>query len=396
MNWSPQQGRALAAVGEWLRTKSKAFFFLAGYAGTGKTTLARYLAGGQRTLYCAYTGKAASVMRARGCAEATTIHSLIYLPKEKSRARLRELEEALAALPPVDELNRPPESVRHRRFLLEAEVADERRKLKGPSFKLNPDSPARKADLLVIDECSMLDERIALDLLSFEVPILVLGDPAQLPPVRGAGYFTSREPDFLLSEIHRQALDNPIIQLATHVREGRQLEVGHYGDSEVLAVANFDRASVGPDEQVIVGRNATRHRANADRRARLGRVDWRPVAGDRVVCHRNNHDLGILNGVVFEVDASAAVDDLTIELSLREGPIVTCHASPFRGEELPHWADREVEHFEHGYALTCHKAQGSEFDKVVVIDESRAFGADARRWRYTAVTRAARRVRVVI
>src|SRR5262249_60485852 len=164
--WTQQQAAALKAVAQWHRTGAKQVFRLYGYAGTGKTTLATHFAAGigGTVAFAAFTGKAAHVMRNKGCSNATTIHGLIY--------RL--------------------------------EKADEKGK---PIFILNPDSHARRTRLIVIDEASMVNATIGRDLLGFRVPIVVIGDPAQLPPVEGAGFFTTGEPDFMLTEIHRQARD---------------------------------------------------------------------------------------------------------------------------------------------------------------------------------------------
>ena len=176
-------------------------FRLFGYAGTGKTTLARHVAEGVdgKVLYAAFTGKAAQVMRNKGCAGASTIHSLIYKALES-----------------------------------EAEQ---------PSFELWADAPAAKAKLIVIDECSMVDADLGRDLMSFGVPLLVLGDPAQLPPVSGGGFFTNAAPDVMLSEVHRQAQDDPIVRLSMQVRAGRGLEPGQYGVSAVVRRAILIRSS---------------------------------------------------------------------------------------------------------------------------------------------------------
>src|SRR5919107_1831700 len=104
-----------------------------------------------------------------------------------------------------------------------------------PTFELWDDAPASKAALIVIDECSMVDAELGRDLMSFGVPVLVLGDPAQLPPVQGGGFFTEAEPDAMLTEVHRQARDNPIIRLSMAVREGERLALGQYGESRVIA-----------------------------------------------------------------------------------------------------------------------------------------------------------------
>src|ERR1700758_170461 len=182
--FTPQQDAALTAVASWLKAKpgrrdTPQIFRLFGYAGTGKTTLARHVAQGVdgKVLYAAFTGKAAQVMRNKGCAGASTIHSLIYKALES-----------------------------------EAEQ---------PSFELWSDAPAAKAKLIVIDECSMVDAELGRDLMSFGVPLLVLGDPAQLPPVSGGGFFTNAAPDVMLSEVHRQAQDDPIVRLSMQVRAGR-------------------------------------------------------------------------------------------------------------------------------------------------------------------------------
>ena len=173
-------------------------FRLFGYAGTGKTTLARHIADGVEgeVKYAAFTGKAALVMRNKGCDDASTIHSLIY------RAR---------------------------------ETRDEQ-----PTFELWDDAPASKAKLIVIDECSMVDAELGRDLMSFGCPLLVLGDPAQLPPIQGGGFFTDSEPDAMLTEVHRQAQDDPIVRLSMDVREGRELEVGRYGETEVVSRSELD------------------------------------------------------------------------------------------------------------------------------------------------------------
>src|SRR5688500_3222997 len=182
MNLSPQQDAALLAVSRWMKSCRPPLFRLFGYAGTGKTTLARRIAEGVDgdVLFAAFTGKAAQVMRNKGCANARTIHSLIYRPRgEKPEKETGELQ---------------------------------------PAFALNRASPVGKAKLIIVDECSMVDEALGRDLLSFGTPVLVLGDPGQLPPVKsgdgGGGYFTEHEPDVMLTEIHRQARDNPIVALA--------------------------------------------------------------------------------------------------------------------------------------------------------------------------------------
>ena len=146
VQWSPEQERALAAVAAWLKARDRPVFRLFGYAGTGKTTLARHVADSVKgdAVFAAFTGKAAHVMRNKGCRDAGTIHSLIYRPQGE-----------------------------------EEEV---------PTFVLNEDSAAGKAALIVIDECSMVDEEVGRDLLSFGVPSWCSAIPPSCRPSPAAGF----------------------------------------------------------------------------------------------------------------------------------------------------------------------------------------------------------------
>jgi exodeoxyribonuclease V len=388
MEWSPQQDRALKAVAAWLSDPhAYQVFRLFGYAGTGKTTLAQHLAKdvAGRVLFGAYTGKAAHVLQQKGC-PAQTIHSMIYVPRGKSAERLHKLEQQLLRLDPED-----PEHAQ-----LVRAIHEERDNLKKPAFQLNVDSPVRAADLVVIDECSMVDERMGEDLLHFGCKVLVLGDPAQLPPVRGGGYFTNHDPDILLTEIHRQASDNPIIKLATAVRCGENLTLGEYGESRIVSELDPDDA-LGAD-QIIVGMNRTRRAANTRIRQLRGYAGVTPEVGERLVCLRNNHELGLLNGSIWYTEQVYSADDPVVMTIRPEDETwtqeVLAHRAHFAGEEMDHWTRLEAEEFDYGYALTCHKAQGSQWDNVMIIDESGVFKQNARRWLYTALTRAAERVTI--
>ena len=152
----------------------------------------------------------------------------------------------------------------------------------------------------------MVDEELGRDLLSFGKPVLVLGDPAQLPPVKGGGFFTEAEPDVMLTEVHRQARDNPIIRLSMAVREGGRLPLGRHGESKVVRRTDIDAAEVTRADQVLVGLNRTRRLYNARIRELLGFRDPMPAAGEKLVCLRNDKTQGLLNGGTWTVKASAA------------------------------------------------------------------------------------------
>ena len=273
--WSREQADAIDQVGRWLKQGEPQVFRLFGYAGVGKTTLARHIAEGARgeTAFAAFTGKAALVMRSKGCAGATTIHALIYRASEGAEG--------------------------------------------APTFTLNADGPASKAGLIVIDECSMVDAELARDLLSFGKPILVLGDPFQLPPVKGAGFFTDGAPDVMLTQIHRQAQDNPIIRLSEAVRSGGELRVGDYGETRVIPRSAIDPAQVLGADQVLVGVNRTRRAYNQRMRDLKGFREPLPVAGDRLVCLRNDRTKGLINGGLWRVETLGGVKKDFVKMTLR-------------------------------------------------------------------------------
>jgi len=403
--WSPGQEAAIDLVSHWMAGRARddgwvpgtsQVFRLFGYAGTGKTTLVRELVTSERKtwLYAAYTGKAALIMRQKGCTGAQTIHSLIYRP--------------------------------------DGDAVEDDNGWAMPRFKLWDESPMLLDDVagVVIDECSMVDEEVGRDLLSFGKKILVGGDPEQLPPIFGGGFFTSGAPDALLTEVHRQARESGILDLATHVREGRQLveragwkhhtvtegEAGSEidcevmqrpgsGDPKLMAVLWGKMTAAG---QVICGTNRTRHQLNDRLRRMMGQSSPVPVSGDRVICLRNERRKGLLNGSQWLVRrAFASQDQRTVSMVIDSddgsaaGVEVKSWAHHFRGEERQLDSMGPVrmayQEFDFAYAITCHKAQGSQWDDVVLYDESGVFDDDtARRWLYTGITRAARRLTVVL
>jgi len=360
--WSREQAEAIDKVGRWLKAGEPQVFRLFGYAGVGKTTLARHVAEAARgeTAFAAFTGKAAMVMRANGCAGATTIHALIYRASEGAEG--------------------------------------------APTFTLNEGGFASRASLVVIDECSMVDAEVARDLLSFGKPILVLGDPFQLPPVKGGGYFTEATPDVMLTQIHRQAEENPIIRLSQIIRSGGELAEGQYGETRVVRRGAIDAIQVLAADQVLVGVNRTRRAYNQRMRALNGFTELLPVAGDRLVCLRNDRTKGLINGGLWRVEALGGMQKDFVKMTVRsedEGSTKSVKVAVlkhfFEGTEgaLAYMLRRESDEFDYGYALTVHKAQGSQWDHVMLFDESFAFREHRARWLYTGLTRAAKRLTVV-
>lgn len=389
MDFSHQQRAALKSIDRWIEGGKNQVFKMFGYAGTGKTTLAKHMAENVRNgvLYAAFTGKASYVLRSKGCTNASTIHSLIYLPKEKSSERLKlmveELEKLTEGHPYIPELSN--------------KIADEKINLSRPSFSLNLESKLRDVGLLIIDEVSMVDENMARDLLSFGTKILVLGDPAQLPPVFGTGYFIQDQPDVMLTDIHRQARDNPIIHLADQIRNQRMPPPGQYGDS--LVTDKIDAAMVQDADQLLVGKNVTRKSSNKRYRQLLNMKGELPLAGDKIVCLRNENEAGLINGAIWHVSEVESSDEDAVYMTVvsEDDQVldVVAHTGHFLDKEIPLWERKERSEFDYAYALTVHKAQGSQWDRVCLLDESHIFRKDRWKWLYTGITRAAETVTMV-
>jgi exodeoxyribonuclease V len=370
MKWTDRQKDAIKAVDKWYheyttsRKPTKQICRVFGYAGTGKSTLARHFAENidGETAFGAFTGKAALVMRKNGCEGARTIHSMIY-------------------------------------------IAEENKKTGEITWRINRQSYLNDVSLIIIDEVSMVDDELAKDLLSFNKPILVLGDPGQLPPVKGTGYFTEAEPNVLLTEIHRQAKDNPIIHLATLLRNEQMPKIGTYGESRVTN--KLLSTDILEADQVLVGRNATRESFNKKIRKMKGFDPDTPVVGDRLICLQNDKELGIFNGGIFDLEQvlqtnSSKTQFLTMRINSldeeRSPFLVRVHKSFFFDDvDPPHWKIlKGSQQFYWSWAITCHKAQGSQWNRVHVQDEGWCFRSERWKWAYTAITRASERVNFVV
>lgn len=404
-----------------------------GYAGVGKSTILKHILEALRTtpmpkitakdaedrlgqreaireraedgdllvLSMAFTGKAALVMTRKGT-PASTIHSAIYTPVEPTEAAIekakKELSELLARGPGDEHPHLFQTLVRDREVMI--------KDMHKTTFVLNTDSVVRDAGLIVLDEVSMVNGEMAADLLSFKKPILVLGDPGQLPPIKGEGFFTQAEPDVMLTEVMRQAAESPIIQLATMAREGRFIPFGRYGDD----VFKMRRDEIGYDDmlqadQVICGYNATRVGLNNALKMASGFDDVLPTGnGEKLIVLKNRHADGLINGQFISMskvkvgkpDDIAFSADITTEDADEVGRF-----SIYRGHFDDHvQLDKERDRRDYfkkkgrvecvwGWAVTAYKAQGSQFTNVVFFDDG--FGRtaeDRNRFLYTTITRA--------
>lgn len=366
MEFSKEQETAFKLVQSWYQKGNKQIFRLFGYAGTGKTTLAKYFAQDiEYVFFAAFTGKAAQVLREKGAKDAKTIHSLIYYQSG------------------------------------EDEDGSDLTQKSSPRFILNKNSKVASSNLIVVDECSMVNEQLGLDLMSFQKPILVLGDPAQLPPPSSCGFFTKEDPDFLLKTIFRQEADNPILSFATDVREGKNWDYGHYGDLKIIPKRELTKDIVLNADQILVGRNKTRDSWNRRLRELKGFKTQLPEIDDKLVCLANDHKKGLLNGSLWRViNTSFSGNEKKLSLYIasedneKEKRKIKILKKAF--QEPANFISKHEKtgcnDFDFGYALTVHKAQGSQWDNVVLLDESPCFSEHARSWLYTGITRAAKRL----
>jgi exodeoxyribonuclease-5 len=369
MTWSLQQECALKSATRRLRERDKQVFRLFGFAGTGKTELAREMGNRHGAAHFAsFTGKAAHVMRQRGCDPVSTIHSLIY-----------------RAYPDPEDPDRVIYDLR------------DKEELEG-------------IKLIVVDECSMVGRKLARDLLSFDIPVLAIGDPAQLPPIAGPGYFMGEPPDAMLTEIHRQAANNPILKLADQIRRGEPLPRAGYRAGDALQIINHPG---NPDDfdVTLVGLNDTRRGENRMMRhhfgfARVSAGAVPPQIGETLVCFRNDYTVQdnvfngslwqVIDGELFELDDQLPTMQLTLNNEYGATSVQVPLECFFEGR-FEHYPD--LQQFDFGYCLTVHKAQGSEWNAVRLFNEAYAFRDKSaefrRRWLYTGMTRARERLTIV-
>jgi exodeoxyribonuclease-5 len=437
---SQQQGGAVKKIVRWFLndTAIRLVFKLAGFAGTGKSTIRPDILDGlglnpADVAFCAPTGKAAKVMgeklRAQGIkVYPSTIHSLIYQPKmQKADVLERELEAAQKLHHDIDQGVIPPPSGDKRADLKEAsqKIAiltkdlDRAYDTNDLRFSLNPDSKliSEQKKLIIVDEASMVGKEMAEDLASFDIPILAIGDPGQLPPVGDEPGFLDGDYDAFLTEVHRQAAENPIIHLATLVRKGERGEYGDYGSGVLVIRPREDVYSldISTDRQLIVGTNKKRWQMTSKLRKASGFLTTGPSEGEPLImCKNSKQHPALVNGM--QVYSRRDHEELTPGESRFLIDIADEDGNPFRmfayqglfeehikreknystaAKSSAYRARITDNHIDFGWAITCHKSQGSQWDEVIVHDESFVFKEAADQWLYTAITRAAERLIIV-
>jgi ATP-dependent exoDNAse (exonuclease V) alpha subunit len=262
--------------------------------------------------------------------------------------------------------------------------------------------------LIIIDEASMVDSVIWKHLISYNIPIIAVGDHGQLPPI-GGSFNLMQVPQLTLEEIHRQARQNPIIGLSIQAREHGFIRPGRYGEGVIkYAKDDLDKndrleellQNYSKETLILCGYNKTRKKLNNHIRQMQGFESIEPLEGDRVICLRNNHEADIYNGMlgtILSIEAHSSdwfFTRISMDLEARtyEGLI---SSEQFNSDTALNFTERRGKTmrgdlFDFGYALTVHKAQGSQASRVVLLEERfpKMTDDEWRRWLYTGVTRA--------
>ena len=388
MKLNEQQAQAIEALRKWWYNGNKQVFQISGAAGTGKTTLIRYLINEiklehDEVLFTAFVGKATLAMTRNGL-NAKTLHSAICYCKDE---------------PVLDENGNVVTEYNRR---VTKRVFTRRRKI-DPRIRL-----------IVVDEGSMVPAKMADWLLKFKVPIIVLGDLNQLPPVIGDSFFL-KEPDVVLTQIMRQSSESPIPYFAQNVLQNgtKCLSPGlQIGDKiNVLSKADITPELLKDYGVIICGTNKTRNNLNTYIRERIyGRTQDYPVIGDKLICRENDwtfsvDDVYLINGLigyVTDIDLES-ISDYTMKIDFKpefmdnEFKNVTLDRIYMGLSPNDKRFYRSNYHkFEYGYAITCHLSQGSQYNRVLVFNESFGTAEERRKWLYTAVTRAIDKVTILI
>ena len=284
-------------------------------------------------------------------------------------------------------------------------------------FELKDRLP-KKIKLIVVDEASMVPEDIAYDLMSFNIPIVVLGDLNQLPPIFGESVFL-RDPDVILKQVMRQKEGDPIVWLAQRVLDGKPLNKGVYGNSAIIDKSELNEFNFKNANIVITGTNRLRHKINDFYRERLKeikRLEY-PHIGEKVICRKNNWNESV-DGVFLTNGTAGYVTDIrhdsfdhiSMKMDFRADyaekeftDLVFDYYHMYNMEVEPDYATKyffnknKLNVFEYAYALTVHSVQGSTYSNVLFMAED-AFGdADfKKKFMYTGITRASTSLTIVL
>lgn len=376
IEFNDEQEEAIGLAVQWYKDfrdglPVREFFALGGFAGTGKTTVAKYIANlccsPARVKYIAPTGKAASRLRDKGCSGAGTIHKFLY------------------------------------NFLGTSSKDD-------PEFQIKEtldESPL----LIVCDEVSMVGNRMGRDIMSKGIPVLFLGDLGQVDPVNDDAFLSPEDFDYNLQKIERNG--GNIVRASFYVRTGGRLPAREYDDVKVYDrryTMNDVEKHVDVDSVMLCSYNSTRQLLNAKARMTLNYQESRmPIIGEKLICTFNQHNYAIANGEQFTLmdlrelhdhEIGDTDDEFMMMATLKsitnnEVKTAKFYSGCFIGadEEERNGCMKRPGGFDFGYALTIHKSQGSEWMNVMLIEEFMR-STPYHKLFYTGITRAIKHLTV--
>lgn len=396
-----EQNKIVDYITDWIKSSNTvpSYISIGGYAGTGKTFLIGELSHVLRKnnvkniAFVTFTGKASSVLKKRLLENNSiykgdhigTIHSLIYRPKFQYDSILRK--KIIVRWVQIENLD--------------------------------------NFDLIIIDEASMVSKKIWDDLKSYEVPIVCIGDHGQLPPIGDDSFSLMKSPHFKLTEIHRQAQNSPIIKLSSFVRKNGYIPNNKIFSKNVFKLSwkypkcqeIWNKISFDENTIVLCGFNKTRVNLNNDIRKRLKFINKEPYPGERIISLKNNHESKVMNGqigtLVWVMSYKPNLYRMTLNIDTMDDPYeCLVHNSCFGKESYSQIYDEKsyklkkiikeskfsnVDYFDYGYAISVHKSQGSEWQKVVLFEQRSRYWDDqyCARWLYTAITRAKERLCII-
>lgn len=388
MELTKKQEQGLKIAIERYKNNEK-YTCIAGYAGSGKSTLVKFIVAALNiseddVCYATFTGKAAQVLLKKGNKNVSTLHKLLYksIPKPNG---------GFIRIPVLD-----------------------------VPYKV-----------VIVDEVSMAPKTLMDLLFRYNTYVICLGDPFQLPPIdKKEDNHLLDHPHIFLDEIMRQAMDSEIIRLSMDIRNGNPIEYSNGNEVIIVPKASLNTGMMQWADQILCATNNTRVALNNQMRDLLGRGDA-PEDGDKVICLKNywgciaeNED-PLVNGTIgyiknsfssfvllpkflggnrldilqvdFISDSGAEFSSLDMDKKMILTGQKCCDwKTEYKVNKNPKTAGIIPKEFTYGYAITTHKAQGSEWEKVLVIEETFPFDkTEHARWLYTAVTRASEKVVLV-
>lgn len=365
---------------------------IAGYAGTGKSTLINFIIAAlevnpeDEVAYITFTGKASEVLREKGCPNAMTAHKLLYYSKQMPNGKF---------------FYRPR-----------------------PSLE-------KDYKVIVVDEVSMLPKDMWDLLLTHGIYVIACGDPFQIPPIdKNQDNGILNNPHIFLDEVMRQAKESDIICLSMDIREGKKINPFKGNDTQVFNKKDLCDGMYFWADQILVSTNKSRHDINSYIRDDLGR-GFEPEINDKVICLRNCWDTlsekqcdPLINGSIGTISAMhmESIDYIIMGQKVTAPVLVTdliTSNDEYKNLHIDYTALTTGEkffnsrqeyiirknkqnpelpiEFNFGYAITGHRAQGSQWNKVLVLEESFPFDRiEHARWLYTTVTRAAEKLTLIL